>query len=159
MRKIVAAPLIIFILWLTPDAALGCGCNRVEGTLSPARARALLIEDYNKAFAIFSGEVVALDTFKAKIKVDKVWKGELGDEVTMSTGAEDLGGGRYVTTSCDYSFKAGEKYLIFAYGDRPEEMRTHVCTRTGRLAHSEQQVQELDEVWPHTKRNQAREPR
>lgn len=90
----------------------------------------MLVKDYNGASAVFSGEVVALDTFMVKFKVDKLWKGDFSDEITMSTGAKDNGDGTYTSSSCDYNFKLGEKYLVYAQGaSRKRCRRTNVLER------------------------------
>lgn len=136
------------------DAALGCVCFGMPEKPTPEQARARLVKDFHEAFAVFSGEVIALDRFKVKFKVDKLWKGDFGDEIIMSTGAKDNGDGTYTTSSCDYHFKLGEKYLVYAYGVSVEEMQAHVCTRTSTLNYVEQEMKELDEVWSHVNKNE-----
>jgi hypothetical protein len=84
---------------------------------------------FSQADAVFSGQVVALDTFKLRVQVDKVWKGETRTDITMLTGARDLGNGAYSSTSCDYGFSAGQKYLIFASGTS-DALITRQCSGT-----------------------------
>src|SRR3712207_1479695 len=104
MKRIVAASLAVLFLLLASDVARGCVCFDMPEKPSPERAREMLVKDYKEAFAVFSGEVVALDNFRVKFKVEKLWKGDFGDEVTMSTGAKENGDGTFTTSSCDFSF-------------------------------------------------------
>ena len=158
MKRIVVASFVAIFLFLASDVAQGCVCFGLPEKPTPEQARAMLVKDYNQALSVFSGEVVALDTFKVKFKVDQVWKGDFGDEVTMSTGAKDNGDGTLtLSSSCDYSFKLGEKYLVYAYGTSLEEMQAHECTRTRLLKYAEQEVRDLDEVWPHKQMNRGKE--
>lgn len=134
--------------------ALGCACSVPFVPPTPEQARAELVKDFNEAFAIFTGEVVESDFLKVKFKVDKFWKGNLGDEVVMPTGATLLDDGKYTFSSCDYTFTRGERYLVFAYGDSAEKMQARACTRTKSLTRAGPEVEELDTVGPHEKRNQ-----
>lgn len=158
MRRMLLAPLaVMFLLLLAPEVALGCVCFGTPEKRTPEQVRAMLVRDFNEAVAVFSGEVVAIDTFKVKLKVDKLWKGDFGDEAVMSTGTKDNGDGIHISSSCDYSFKLGEKYLVYAYGASPEDMQARECTRTRPLNYAEQEMKDLDEVWPHVKKNQEPE--
>jgi len=151
-RRLLTSIAVTAFLLVASKAALGCVCVSSPEKPAPEQARARLIEDFNKAFAVFSGEVVAVDTFKVRFKVGKLWKGEFGDEIIMSTGAKDNGDGTFTTTSCDYGFNLGEKHLVFAYGGTAEEMRAYACTRTRMLKYADEEMKNLDEVWPHMKR-------
>ena len=46
---------------------------------------------------------------------------------------------------------------MYAYGASPEEMQARECTRTRPLNYAEQEMKDLDEVWPHVKKNQESE--
>lgn len=136
------------------DSALACMCIVPREPPTPEQARAALVKDFNEAFAVFTAEVVAGDVFEVTLKIDKLWKGGLrGGEVVMRTGAIKGEGGLYGVSSCDYDFTRGEKYLIFAYGDSAETMKTHDCTRTKLLAGAEAEVEQLDTVGPHERMN------
>ena len=157
MKRIVVASSAVLFLFLASDVAQGCVCFGLSEKPTPEQARAMLVKDYNEAFAVFSGKVIALDTFKVKFKVDKMWKGDSGGEVTMSTGAKDNGDGTSTSSSCDFSFKLGEEYLVYAYGASAGEMQAHACTRTRQMKYAEQETKELDEVWPPERMNQVDE--
>ena len=154
MRRLIVTAFAALALWLAAARpALGCMCAPSPGALTPEEARAALVKDFNEAFAVFTGEVVEIDIFIVKFRVDKLWKGSLGDEVVMPTGAIKGEGGMYSVSSCDYTFKRGESYLVFAYGDSAEKMQARACTRTKPLARAGAEVEELDTVGPHEKKN------
>lgn len=160
MRRFATTSLAVLVLLLTAEgAAFACRCVVPREPPTPEEARASLVRDFNRTFAVFTGEVIGLDTFKVKFKVDKIWKGDFGDDIVMRTGAVDVGGGLVSSSSCDYSFKHGEKYLVFAYGDTAAEIQARACTRTKELGRAEQEIKDLDEVWPHEKRNRKPEGR
>lgn len=155
MRRSILTTCAVLALWLAAaDPALACMCVVPREPPTPEEARAALVRDFNEAFAIFTGEVVGGHTFEVKFKVDKVWKGNLGDEVVMPTGAIKGEDGMYSVSSCDYPFQRGEKYLVFAYGDSAEKMQARACTRTKPLGRAGAEAEELDTVGPHEKKNQ-----
>ena len=80
-----AVPLVLL---LSGDAyACRCGKPSVEKSFQVAATR------------IFSGEVVKLDFFRATLKVEGVWKGELVEEIVMLTGTIKSADGYYVSSS------------------------------------------------------------
>ena len=160
MRRVLLTSFAALVLSAAAErAAFACVCVVPREPPPPEQARAALAKDFNKALAVFTGEVVELDTFKVKFKVDKIWKGSFGDEIVMRTGTIDGGDGTYSTSSCDYSFGRGGRYLVFAYGDSAAGMQAHACTRTKELKHAEREIGDLDEVWPHERRNRKPEER
>jgi hypothetical protein len=112
---------------------------------TPEQVRKRLIEEADWANVIFSGEVLSVDTLKVKFKVDRVWRGEYKNEITMSTGAKRAKEGNVSFSSCDYEFKAGEKYIVYAkmIGD---DLQTSKCTGTGLLKNAESRIDFLDEL-------------
>ena len=154
IKKFVLTAFAVFALSLAAaDTARACVCFLSPEKATPEAARAALVKDFNEASAVFTGEVVALDALRVTLKVEKLWKGNLGDEVVMPTGARKNDDGTYSVSSCDYTFARGEKYLIFAYGDSAETMRARACTRTKALGRAGPEVEELDAVGPHEKKN------
>ncbi len=93
-----------------------------------------------------------------RFKVDKLWKGDFGDEVIMSTGVKERRDGLYdLPASCDYEFQLGEKYVVFAFGASPETMKARKCAGTRLLKYAEKEIDNLDAAWPHKRMN--REPK
>lgn len=138
MKKFVLA-MIIILSPLFYKNAFGCSCPTIGGTTE--QLNAARVNDFNDAATIFSGEVIELEENKVKFKVDKIWKGELVDEVVMVIQLKK-DDGRYVRTSCDYYYQIGENLLIYAYGNM-DELTTYQCTRTTSFANKERVEQEL----------------
>jgi hypothetical protein len=90
-----------------------------------------LERDLKGAFAVFVGEPVARNSLNVRLRVQHVWKGELGSELVMSTGAEATTDGLIRSSSCDVSFAFGQTYLIFGHGKTLETMKAHSCSFTG----------------------------
>jgi hypothetical protein len=147
---------------IVSNDAHGCVCVVPYEKPSPEEARAALVKDFNGATVVFFGEVIEGDAFKVKFKVEKMWKGEVGDEIVMATGAKKYDDGAYSSSSCDYHFKLGEKYLVYAYPVDPDlhpgstDLQARACTRTKLAKYADQEMKELDEVQPHEKRGTSR---
>ena len=136
------------VLVLSPmfyTAAFACICPTIGQTSEEIKDTRL--KDFKSAAAVFSGEVIELEQNKVKFKVEKIWKGDSVDEITMVI---QLGkyNGKSVSTSCDYYFEMGKKYLIYAYQDNGE-LSTYACSRTTPLSQverAEQEMKGLDEI-------------
>jgi hypothetical protein len=142
MRKVALAATII----LSPlfyNTALGCACN-YQPNPTAEEIRVARLKAFDSAVAVFSGKVIELDENKVKFKVEKIWKGASADEITMVI-QEGEDNGEYVMTSCDYSYKLGEKYLVYADSTH-DELRTSVCSRTVLLRNADQEMRGLDEI-------------
>ena len=142
-----------FLLLLSFDVAFGCVCFLAENP-TPESVRAARQKEFVKATVIFSGEVIKLDEFKAEFKVDKIWKGDSINRFTMLTGTKDNGDGTQTSSSCDFSFKLGEKYLIYAYGEL-DELKTHDCSRSSLLKNAVEEVEGLEEITLHKNTNKS----
>jgi hypothetical protein len=158
VKKIFLMPLAAVVILFASSTALGCVCGSDPIKPTHEQARLALAKDFNAAFAVFSGEVVESSWLKVKFKVDKVWKGDIGDELEMPTGVKDNGDGTFTTYSCDYrAFRQGEKYLVFTQGNSLAEMTVHSCSRTKPLASAGQELKNLDDIQPHWQRRQDSE--
>ena len=142
---------------LSAADALGCVCALpVDPT--PESVRADRRRAFDDAVTVFTGEIVALDFYKVRFKVDKLWKGEPLDEIVMLTGVKDNGDGTATRTSCDPGFTQGGKYLIYAYG-KPGALVTHVCSRSRLIdEYAAEDMRGLDEITPHETRNREGQP-
>ncbi|HEX8633234.1 MAG TPA: hypothetical protein VF703_03680 [Pyrinomonadaceae bacterium] len=157
MRKHVLASLAVFAFMLAlSGSALGCECvPQPPGKPSPEEARAALVKDFNSAAVVFSGKVVKANRFKVWFKVDKVWKGDVSKQFVMSTGAKPHENGSYSISGCDYPFKLGEEYLVYAEPVDPAlhpgstYLQARECTRTRLSKDTEQEMKELDELQVH----------
>lgn len=146
LKKLAILSVLIY-LSLSVNEALGCRCS-MDPNPTPEKIIVARLNALEKAAVVFTGEVVFLDRFTVKFKVDKIWKGKEAEEITMLTGTKDNGEGTITSSSCDYSFNKGEKYLVYAEGP-PEELQTHFCSRTALLKYAEDEMKGLDEITPH----------
>jgi len=94
---------------------------------------------------IFSGELIEMDGLTLKFKVERLWKGEFKDEVSMATGAIRSGDGFLLTSMCDYKFALGRKYLVFAHGSK-DKLKASKCSWTGKLGERGRFTDELDRL-------------
>jgi hypothetical protein len=102
-------------------------------------------KSFEKATVIFSGEVIKLDEFRATLKVEKVWKGKPKEEIVMLTGTIKTPEGYYQSSSCDYGYVLGQKYLIYAYGSE-DKLKTSACSRSKTLEYAEEDIKELEKL-------------
>ncbi len=141
------------LLLLSFDVAFGCVCFQAENP-TPESVRAERKKEFDKATMVFSGEVVKSDRFKAEFKVDKIWKGEAVNRITMLTGTIDNGDGTHTSSSCDFSFKLGEKYLIYAYGEL-DRLKTYECSRSSLLKNAVEEIEGLGKITSHKVMNKS----
>jgi len=153
MRRIAFTSLAVFaFMFVLSDKARGCECPPSPEKPSPEEASAAWVKSFNGASAIFSGEVVKADILKVKFKVERSWKGSVGKEIVMSTGAKKYEDGAYSISSCDYNFKLGEEYLVYAYPVDPNlhpgspDLQAHQCTRTKLLKHAQPDIEMLEQL-------------
>jgi hypothetical protein len=143
---------------LTPSTGFACSCG---DDASPEKTMAQrILQSKDKAKVVFSGKVVAQETIRAtktlsgnptevelfvvRFKVERWWKGNNTDEVILYTNKFRTFDGYEKIFSCDYSFKEGERYLVYAY-EFEEQLHTDICTRTKLLEKAEDDLKELGE--------------
>lgn len=117
MRRILPL-LFIAMVSLGSFQTFACNCLSQPGKRSDAEIKAAVVTEFNESASVFSGEVVGLDMLTVKFRIMTTWKGDALEEFTMSTGAVKLGEDSYRSSSCDYDFKVGEKYLVYAVGPK-----------------------------------------
>jgi hypothetical protein len=157
MKKLTITCLLI-LFTAAADEARACICT-LEPYPTPEQIRVNRIKDFDQATAVFSGEVVMLDLYTVKLKVKKVWKGPLTEEITMLTGAKDNADGTYSISSCDFRYVKQESYLIYAYGPL-NGLKADVCSRSMSTKHaaSEREEKALDEIAPPQTNTQRNSP-
>lgn len=142
------------ILFAAESVALACVCFLHPGkSMTNEEVKKTVKEDFDKSLAVFTGEVIEIDKFKVKFKVENAWKGAVGDEIVMSTGTRDLGNGMTTDSSCDFHFQKGKKYLVAGFGKNYEEIQGFDCTITNLIKNSALQIEFLNEIVPPEKRN------
>ncbi len=91
-------------------------------------------EGLSSSYAVFTGEVTNIEPNTATkfggieitLRVNKVWKGEIGAQVQVRTAGS--------SAACGYSFMKGESYLVYADRDEADPMRVSLCSRTAPVA-------------------------
>ena len=130
------------------QSAFACVCGGEPGKLSEQQIKAAIAREFNESASVFSGEVVALDRFTVKFKLITMWKGDALEEFTISTGAKKISEDYYRRSGCDYNFKVGEKYLVYARATDDNQLIARWCTRTNVLRGGEADTPELDILNP-----------
>ena len=89
--------------------------------------------------------MIKFDTSTVVFRIEKVWKGETVEEITMATKTKAKGNGLLTFSSCDYNFNKGEKYLVYAEGSGGN-MQSYKCAGTGQLKNSDDRIKFLQEI-------------
>ena len=136
------------ILVFSVSTVIACGCGGMPDDRSPSeRLRAKI----DQSAAAFTGKVVGFEyrpgiydeEFEqhlgqvnrprmdyevkfVKIKIDRWWAGDLGEEVELMTAAKRMADGTTSNSSCDYGFEEGKTYFVFA-NKRGLYLSTHSC--------------------------------
>ena len=125
---------------IRPAGERACDCG------AGYQGRQRIINELKRAVVVFAGEVTLDHIETVTFKVTKVWKGKIEPEVTMRTGALILPGGQVQSSTCDYRFRMGRQYLVFAYGPTVREMGTNSCSPTAELERAKETVAFLDDL-------------
>lgn len=110
-------------LFFAAGKSFACSCQASPDPLKKQIRGAL---SYSQA--VFSGEVIeikesTIDKYSVlvKFKVTQIWKGNFGQEITITTPKD--------SAMCGYNFETGRKYLVYANGSK-ENLLTTNCSRT-----------------------------
>jgi MYXO-CTERM domain-containing protein len=87
-------------------------------------------EGLSSSRAVFTGEVISIAKnevtrfggLEVTLRVGKVWKGDLAEEVKVHTAGS--------SAACGYPFVEGKTYLVYAVHDEADPMRVSLCSRT-----------------------------
>jgi hypothetical protein len=112
------------------QSAEACSCGSIPGQTLRQRVRASL----EGAHAVFLAEYVAAYEGIARLKVSKVWKGQIGTEVRVRQHIVDPSG-ILITNTCLPRLMAPGTFLVFASRDADDEkvLRASACSFTGRM--------------------------
>ena len=154
-----AAAVWLGALFAQPASAEACGCMLSLGYGDPAVDLRTTESQYSRAFAVFVGRVTAVGGGQAMLELQRTWKGPAGPTLAIQVGSRGPHGyfsglpvmvdtlvPLYTHTSCDPSFKVGETYLVYAYGNSAAELRSDNCDGTRLLQYAAQEVLNLDYV-------------
>jgi hypothetical protein len=150
--------LITAILILNVSSVLACLCDK----------RPTFSGSFEQSAAVFSGKVIKaeykkhispeLTESKAEptdnkaeyevlvitFEVERWWKGGTTAEVLLVTGQAKLSNGKIWVTTCEYEYTLGEKYLVFAQGDK-DRLVSGICTLTNKLNEAKKELELLGE--------------
>lgn len=127
---LIAIPLLLLIR----GEAYACKCGKPSVEWS-----------FEKVPVIFSGEVVNLDLFRATFKVEQMWTGKSAEEIIILTGATRGANGFIVSSSCNFRYVLGQKYLVYASGSGTE-LKASLCSRTKPLKSAAEDIRELERL-------------
>ena len=147
-RRVLGGLVVIASLAALPQEAAACTCFFPSNVPTSDEIKRDIVKEMKESRAVFAGEVIALDTFAVRMRVERVWKGSLGEFVEFSTGAQRTAEGTVVIYGCDYSFEPGKRYLVFARGASNREMKAAQCGFTGLREPARDTERYLDEIAP-----------
>ncbi|MEM9163282.1 MAG: hypothetical protein AAGC54_09460 [Cyanobacteria bacterium P01_F01_bin.4] len=131
LSKLAVAALLLTpgMISINSEPAYGCSCIRPES--------ASVERDRNTA--VFAGEVSSLTPtatgYAVDFTVSDQWKGDLGENVQITTGPH--------SAACGYNFEVGQAYLVYAYGDETD-LSVSLCSRTTTLDNATADIAELN---------------
>jgi hypothetical protein len=95
---------------------------------------------------VFSGKCIEVKqanqfTKQCTFEVARVWKGDIGKKVTITTASNGA--------ACGYGFdtKGEATYMVYCFG-KADALQTNLCTRTRTLSGAQEDLKELGEGAP-----------
>ena len=129
-----------------PSSAAACTCVAASNP-TPAQVRQAVQDELNRSALVFVGEVVTVDRFEAVLKVETAWKDkDKAPETVRMLQARRMPDDTTVINTCDYTFDAGAKYLIFASTSTEGGFRAFRCGFTAPVAAAAATIRILDEL-------------
>lgn len=142
MMKFFYIFLILFVISVVSTFA--CVCALPEKMESDSAFSKAARKQFDSAIVVFTGEVSDWQMTQVTFKLEKVWKGDIKNDYQMSTGTRKIDNERWMSSSCDYSFQKGEKYLVFAYKTDKGDVQAYDCSLTQKLKNAERTIRFLD---------------
>ena len=132
IRSLTIAVAVLMVCLFAAREADACTCVG-DPNQSDRQLKSEVLQDLKAADAVFTAEAVAIDTFGATLKVEKVWKGTIGDQVKMRHATRMPDGTIGMMSSCDVDFTPGQRYVVFAVAVTDGEMVARRCGSTDLL--------------------------
>jgi hypothetical protein len=175
MRKIADISLT-FLFLLAPPSVLACDCKKTpdasaalkeahavfSGRFIAAEYRPDIFNGFRRTMKVREGTKTEYEVLVLKFEIERMWKGSPDKELILITETtRDATGGEW-HSDCEYEFREGERYLVYAY-HLEGGLETNTCTRTKPLAQAEEDLKvlaKLDELsvdflMPWTKSNKS----
>ena len=119
---------VALFLKISYKPVYACSCAR---PLPPLEAK-------ERAAAVFAGTVISQERSQFEVKVNfqvqRVWKGEIGDTITITTATN--------SAACGINFRKRQRYLVYAFDNR-SELSTNLCSRTQLFSSAREDLREL----------------
>ena len=120
---------LVGALCALPAVAVACSC-------APPPAPKIALE---KSAAVFVGRVTSVETSdfsnKYQFSVSKQWKGIKGNTTSIVTATD--------SAACGINFDSDRDYLVYAFKNDDNQLRTNLCSRTKRAADAATDLAEL----------------
>jgi hypothetical protein len=128
MKKITISLLSIVWLLIATSVGLACSCNLSHLVGKSEKSQVKYAREHSDV--VFSGVVTDIivdekaHMYEAKFKVREAWKGIKSETVSLFGGTD--------CCFCQYEFKVGESYLLYAsvWSTDKDKLGTNICTRT-----------------------------
>jgi hypothetical protein len=131
IRSLTVAAAALVVCLSAAREADACSCVMLPDQ-SERELKSEVLRQLKAVDAVFTAEAVASDMLGATLRVEKVWKGTIGDQVRMRHATREADG-MIKMSSCDINFPAGQRYVVFAVAEPGGEMVAHHCSSTARL--------------------------
>src|ERR1051325_1067474 len=144
MTKFVIVLAALFLLPIFAGRTDACSCGSGETVCGAYQGATAVfigiplsdapVTSQREVYALGKGkETITYSEKLYRFTVEQSFKGVEGGEIEVQTG---MGGG-----DCGYSFKKGERYLVYAYLDsKTNRYHTSICTRTASLSRASEDL-------------------
>jgi hypothetical protein len=160
MKRIGLLVIALGLMFITYNNAFACVCM-----VQPNNEKDLkkaIIHNFNYSSLVFSGKVIGAESVPAIIKnhlgkevkaenlvyrlsVEKLYKGEAESEVILYTDVFKYGDTSQ-TTSCDFNFKIGEQYFVYASPNQEGKLQRRGCSRTDLIKNAKMDIKEIQKL-------------
>jgi hypothetical protein len=114
------------------------------GSFVSAEYRKGIANQFREMEAEIDGRKIEYEVLVVRFQVINWWRGAAtpAHEIILVTDQTRAADGTESFSDCDYVFKKGRKYLIYAYG-KPDELGTDACSRTAELKRAKKDLSVL----------------
>ena len=140
MKKILIHLLAVTFCMAAPCVGFACSCNLSHLVGKSEKYQVNYARKH--ADAVFSGLVTEIiideksHTYEAKFRVRESWKGVDLEKISLFGGTD--------CCFCQYEFKVGESYLVYAVLDKERNrLSTSICQRTELLSVAQKDLKYL----------------
>ena len=123
-------------------------CVCIKPHRSPEEVKSDRRQTFDNSAAVFLGKVVSVDAYVVRFRLEKRWKGNSEAEAVLSRNPAGIfPDGSPISGECDYPFRLGEEYLVYAYL-KDQKLKNDDCS-TLKAKDAADEEKGLDEIKPH----------